>query len=491
VIVAPAIVVAVLGYVSLRQWAAAAEVLLREQARDVAGMAADKVTMALRMTQEPFLGRLQALLASDRVATTAIDTLLAETPLIRRLCLFDDRGELLYPASSREGDSPLVARLWAARGGVDTRVGAGYMVVGGESYVFVLLPTPRERPVLAVFTHDPEVLRREVLEPALITSNSPTILAVIDATGHPFYSRAPVEHAERLVSVAFRDGLPNWRLEVYQPPGTSPRQTVRRQVMLFTVAFGVLITVIVAGTTMTFRLIRRETEMARLKSDFVAHVSHDLKTPLSVIRMFAETLEMGRVKDEAGRHHYLGVISRESVRLSRLIDNVLDFSRIEEGRQRYDYRATAVEPLIRETLEAFTYPLTQLGFAVEVRVDANLPDVPLDADAIGQALANLIDNAIKYAAEGKWLTITARSDGRQLALTVADRGPGIPAGEQARIFEKFYRVGRSETQGRRGTGLGLALVRHIAEGHRGRVTVEGAPGEGSRFTLWLPLTLDA
>ena len=227
--------------------------------------------------------------------------------------------------------------------------------------------------------------------------------------------------------------------------------------------------------------------MARLKSDFVANVSHDLKTPLSVIRMFGETLDMGRITDEGGRREYYRVIARESERLSRLIDNVLDFSRIEGGRQIYRMAPTAIEPLIRSVLEAFDYPLAQHGFKVDVDVAPDLPDVPADADAIGQALANLVDNAIKYSDDERALAVSARVVDGRLAITVADRGLGIPPHEHAKIFEKFYRAGRSDTQGRRGSGVGLTLVRHIAEAHGGDVTVESAPGAGSRFTLRLPL----
>jgi signal transduction histidine kinase len=227
--------------------------------------------------------------------------------------------------------------------------------------------------------------------------------------------------------------------------------------------------------------------MARLKSDFVANVSHDLKTPLSVIRMFGETLEMGRVTDEDRRQEYYRVITREGERLSRLIDNVLDFARIEGGRRTYEMTPTAIEPLIRGTLEAFVYPLAQQGFKVEVSVAADLPEVTLDADAVGQALANLIDNAIKYSGDERALTVDARVVDGWLVLAVSDRGLGIAREEQAKIFEKFYRVGRSDTQGRRGSGMGLALVRHIAEAHGGTIAVESVPGEGSRFSLRLPL----
>jgi signal transduction histidine kinase len=301
------------------------------------------------------------------------------------------------------------------------------------------------------------------------------------------YSRVPLAGADRVVSVTVGDELPAWRVALYQPAGMSPRAAARRQITLFTTAFGLLLVVIAAGLVATYRLVRGERQMARLKADFVANVSHDLKTPLSLIRMFAETLEMGRVADEGRRQEYYRVIIRESERLSRLIDNVLDFSRIEGGRQTYDIVPTAVEPLVRDTVESFDYLLAEQAFDVRVEVAADLADVPLDGAAVGQALANLIDNAIKYSGETKSLAVDARIDGGYLTLTVTDQGIGIPLGEQQRIFEKFYRVGRSDTQGRRGSGVGLALVRHIAEAHDGRVTLESRPGHGSRFTLWFPL----
>jgi signal transduction histidine kinase len=203
--------------------------------------------------------------------------------------------------------------------------------------------------------------------------------------------------------------------------------------------------------------------------------------------MYGETLEMGRVSDAAQRDAYYRVITRESERLSRLIDNVLDFSRIEGGRRTYERALSAVEPVVRESLEPFAWQLAQGGFAVDVDVAPNLPDVRMDAAAVGQALSNLIDNAIKYSGDGKRLEVTAAVTDGALHLAVTDDGIGIPAGEHTRIFEKFYRVGHSETQGRRGSGVGLALVRHVAQAHGGRVTVESRSGHGSRFTLVLPV----
>jgi len=142
---------------------------------------------------------------------------------------------------------------------------------------------------------------------------------------------------------------------------------------------------------------------------------------------------------------------------------------------------------VRETLEAFAYPLSQQAFKVDVTVAPDLPEVPMDPEAVGQALANLVDNAIKYSADDRVLSVQAHVEGGALVLAVGDHGIGIPRAEQARIFDKFYRAGRSDTQGRRGSGVGLALVRHVAEAHGGSVSVVSAPGEGSRFTLRLPL----
>jgi len=486
-IAVPATIVALLGYISIRQWEKSSELLYREQARDMAAMAAAKVEMMLRHEEDAFLNRLQAALDADGPSARAVGEVLDHSPLVRRLYLVTRRGELLFPKAWNEGDAAVIGPLVAEATQGKLERGSKREVVAGHRVCLALLTGRRGEPVLAAFIRDTEVLRREIFETALGALESPTIFTVVDHEGRAVYSRAPVGDAQPILSVTFRETLPDWRLAVYQTADAAPRRAVRRQVMLFTGAYGVLLLVIIAGIVATWRLTRRETEMARLKSDFVANVSHDLKTPLSVIRMFGETLDMGRVTDEGGRREYYRVITRESERLSRLIDNVLDFSRIESGRQTYRMAPAAVEPLIRSTLEAFAYPLAQHGFKVDVDVPADLPEGSMDADAVGQALANLIDNAIKYSGDERALAVTVRVVDGRLAVTVADRGVGIAAPEHARIFEKFYRVGRSDTQGRRGSGVGLALVRHIAEAHGGDVIVESAPGEGSRFTLRLPL----
>jgi signal transduction histidine kinase len=485
--VVPAGIVAVLGYVSLRHWQASAEVLFREQARDMAVMAADKIEMTLRETEDALVDGLQAALQAPAPLDASLAAFVAAHPLMQRLWVFDRGGELLYPKVRTEGDGAIFARLLAeVSQGLWERGGRRELTAGDQIALAAVLRDRDGQPVLATLTWNVQVLCDAILARTIRTLEAPTILAVLDERGQPFYSKEPLAGADRVIAVPFRERLVAWRLAVYQPPGVSPRQAVRRQVMLFTAAFGVLLAVIVAGAAATWRLMRREAEMAQLKSDFVANVSHDLKTPLSVIRMFGETLEMGRVRDEGQRQEYYRVIARESERLSRLIENVLDFARIEGGRRAYTLAPTAVEPVIRDTLDAFEHPLASEGFKVEVRVPPDLPDVRVDGEAIAQALANLVDNAIKYSGERKALLVEARLVGGELAISVADEGIGIAPEEQGKVFEKFYRAGRSETQGRRGSGVGLALVRHIAEAHGGRASVESALGAGSRFTIWLP-----
>jgi signal transduction histidine kinase len=477
-------IVAALGWVSLRQWQRSADLLFREQARDTAAMAAEKVAMMLRHAEDEFFFRLEARLSAPPSAR-AIEELLGESPLVAGLYLFDRAGRFIYPARVDDGDAAVFGRVPAEAPPALWERGGRRDLVIGEHIVVAAILRRGDAPVLAAVVRDLGVLKRDVLEQTLAGLKGPTIVAVVDHLDRRVWGGAPVEHAEPLTAVAFRDELPRWRLALYEAPDFGPRRAVRRQIMIFSGALAVLLAVIVAGIAAAWRLTRRETEMARLKSDFVANVSHDLKTPLSVIRMFGETLEMGRVTDETKREEYYRVITREAERLSRLIDNVLDFSRIEGGRRRYDLAPASIEPLVRDTLDAFAFPLAQQRFTVEIDLP-ELPEIAIDAEAVGQALANLVDNAIKYAGDRRLLRISAGLRDGYLALSVEDQGIGIPREEQARIFEKFYRVGRSDTQGGRGSGVGLALVRHVADAHGGRVTVASAPGQGSRFTLWLP-----
>jgi signal transduction histidine kinase len=483
-----AAVLAVLGYLSLRQWEMSAELLFREQARDMARMAAEKVEMTLAMAEDDALAGIQELVARPDLSPRVVDEWRAGRPLVARAYLLDRQGRVLYPPAPSADDAELVARVTAeVPQSLWDRGGRRRLVAGDKIVLAAMVRTASGAPLLAALCRDHDRLGRELFEKTLEGLEGKSVVAVVDGSNRTIFASGPLDGAEKVATAPLGNVHPAWHIAFYQPAGASPRDAVRRQAAVFTGAFALLLVVIVLGLVASYRLVRRESEMARLKADFVANVSHDLKTPLSLIRMFGETLEMNRIADEPTRREYYRVITRESERLTRLIDNVLDFSRIESGRQRYDIVPSAVEPVVQEVLEAFRHPLAQGGFKVDVDVEPDLPEVPMDPEAISQALGNLVDNAIKYSAERRRLAVSARRHGHEVRLSLEDEGIGIPPAETVRIFEKFYRVGRSETQGRRGSGVGLTLVKHIVEAHGGRVTVESRPGGGSRFTLHLPL----
>jgi hypothetical protein len=241
------------------------------------------------------------------------------------------------------------------------------------------------------------------------------------------------------------------------------------------------------GAYLLWRDTRREVALAAMRSQFVSAVSHELKTPLTAIRMFAESLQMGRPADLEGRGEYLETIVNESERLTRLLNNVLDFSKIERNRKTYHRQLTALDEVVRRSARAMHYPLEQEGFALHVRIEADLPPARVDRDAIEQAVLNLLANAMKYSGDSREIELRLRCEDGSAVIDVEDRGLGIESGEQERIFDRFYRVPDAAFNGVPGAGLGLTLVRHIAEAHGGRITVDSVPGEGSTFSLFIPL----
>ncbi len=241
------------------------------------------------------------------------------------------------------------------------------------------------------------------------------------------------------------------------------------------------------GAYLVWRDVRRDLRMAELRSQFVSSVSHELKTPLTAIRMFAETLRLGRSGDPQAQEEYLETIVNESERLTRLVDNVLDFSKIEQGKKIYHAESTALEEVVSAAARAMHYPLAQQGFQLRVEVEEGVPAVRADRDAIEQAILNLLTNAMKYSGQAREIDLRLhRSNGRAV-IQVTDRGVGIAPEEQGRIFEKFYRVPTRENELVPGTGLGLTLVAHTAKAHGGEVRVSSAPGQGSTFSIEFPL----
>lgn len=250
---------------------------------------------------------------------------------------------------------------------------------------------------------------------------------------------------------------------------------------------GLLNVVLIAGIGVVYRTVRREIELAQLKSDFVSNVSHEIKTPLALIRMFGETLQLKRVKSEAKKQEYYDTIVQESERLTRLINNILNFSRMEAGKKEYNFEQVDLNALVEGVLKNYHAHLEHEGFTVRVETDRRLPFVHVDSGAVSEAILNVIDNAVKYSREKKYVRVSTGLEGASVFIDIEDHGIGIDPRQQKRIFEKFYRVSSGLTHQAGGTGLGLTLVKHIMDAHRGAITLRSEVGKGSTFRLTIPI----
>jgi len=263
-------------------------------------------------------------------------------------------------------------------------------------------------------------------------------------------------------------------------PGSTGRENENRRRLMLAILL-LVAGAFVFGSFTTVRLVRRELRIAQLQSDFAATVSHEFRSPLTGIRQLGEMLLAGRAaNDEPRRRQYYELICRESDRLKRLVENVLDFARIEDGRKQYRFERIDTAEWLRGLAG-----IASERRAVEVDLPAGLPPVEGDRDALSSAVLNLLDNAIKYSPDGAAVSLRANGEGGWVTIGVRDQGCGIAPEEQRRIFDRFHRGPEASGGPAQGVGLGLALVKRIADGHGARIRVESAPGRGSTFYLSL------
>ncbi len=347
---------------------------------------------------------------------------------------------------------------------------------------------------VAGFIIDTDYLKQEFL-PQVINTSLPmkfpaqtldnVIVRVYDAKHNLIYATKPGKgQGEETVT-----GLP-FVTDVYvaiQSRTMTPEQWARWNFIVNLSLSILMTTVLIGGIVLALRTASRELKVSQMKTDFVSNVSHELRTPLSSVRVFGEFLRLGRVSEPEKIREYGQYIETESRRLTQLINNILDFSKIESGRKTYQFERADVGEVIADTLKTLEVQLEQNGFQIIFEApERPLPPAVIDADAVAQAFMNLLDNAVKYSASAKEITVRLDQEEGFIRLSVTDHGIGIPREEQGKIFDKFYRVSTGLVHDVKGSGLGLALVKHIVEAHRGRVTVKSEPGRGSSFTIHLP-----
>ena len=311
--------------------------------------------------------------------------------------------------------------------------------------------------------------------------------ALLDGRGRVFHQTGalPIQDGvRRLASVPLGPGLPHWQVAVYAK--TSARPGGKAFALLSSLLVGGFVASVLLGGSVLLWQARRSWADARRKTTFVSNVSHELKTPLTTIRMYAELLQEGRVRDEAKRRRYLDVIAAESQRLTRLVNNVLDFSRLEQGRKRYAPEDLDLTAEFHRVLDTQAERIQEAG----MRLVRRAPDGPLpcttDRDSFEQVLLNLVDNAVKYASTGGEVVAELAAEGERLRVRVLDRGPGVPRAHEKRIFEMFHRVDESLTARQPGSGLGLAIARRVVRDLGGDLTYRPREGGGASLEVSLP-----
>jgi signal transduction histidine kinase len=324
-------------------------------------------------------------------------------------------------------------------------------------------------------------------KPVTVSGAAPTSVPFVDERTFPlvFFDRELLEYA-----APYEQSRETWRLRTTYGSQTIPEiVTANTQPQLALMI--VLAMVMAGGVFFVASAAAREVRVAELKSNFVASVSHDLKTPLALIQLFAETLELGRVRNPERAQEYYRIINTEARKLTRLIENILDFSRMEAGLRPYRRAPADMGAVTRQVLDDMASQFNQMQFNVRLQVEPHLPCVNVDEDAVEQAIENLLANAMKYSGDSRDIDVSVGRANSHVCVSVKDRGIGISRREQRRIFRKFYRVNSGLGGGPQGTGLGLAIVDHTMRGHGGFVRVDSEPDRGSTFTLHFPVAASA
>jgi len=314
-------------------------------------------------------------------------------------------------------------------------------------------------------------------------NSPPSSMSFVDEKSLPlvFFDRELLEYA-----APYEQARETWRVRtgygVQTIPAIVSASTSPQLVLMIVLAL-----VMAGGVFFVAGAAAREVRVAELKSNFVASVSHDLKTPLALIQLFAETLELGRIRTQERAQEYYRIINTEARKLTRLIENILDFSKMEAGLRPYKMTPTDLGKLTTQVLSEMNSQFNQAHFSVQTRVEPNLPSVMVDEDAVEQAVENLLVNAIKYSGTSRTIDVHVGREKQHVCVSVIDRGIGISRREQKKIFRKFYRIDSGLDGGPQGCGLGLAIVDHTMRGHGGFVRVDSEPDRGSTFSLHFPI----
>jgi signal transduction histidine kinase len=310
-------------------------------------------------------------------------------------------------------------------------------------------------------------------------------LSIVDEDGGAVYAPNGAAASASVASVPLEFPYPRWRLEA-APAGVTPEEEAAGQFRWGALQIALAAALLVVGAAMAVRASSREMRALRLKADFVSNMTHELQSPLTSIKLHAELLRTERLGTPAEIAECGTFIEREADRLSRLVNNVLDFGRIDAGRKTYRFREVSLVAIVEGVVEELYPRVERANLYVDFEAERDVPLAIADPAAVGQAVANVLDNAVKWSKPGDRIEIRCGARAGWAWVSIGDSGPGIASEEHARIFERFYRIETGLQHDVQGSGIGLALVKHVVDAHRGRVRVASEPGRGSTFTIELP-----
>jgi two-component system phosphate regulon sensor histidine kinase PhoR len=428
-----------------------------------------------------------------------LPTAARETPTVRAILVIDPQSPNhdVLAFTSRAGGGPeddAFRRLFVERIYADLQLTDPpdelrhlHKVYGGQSHlVSYAQRMSAGRSYLVVAWHDVPRIVHEVLPRLFPDAAGSSRANVVDEEGKVVFG-PPLRGGGFTVGRPFPTTLYNWRLQVALTSAEELGRRVERRRLVEMLMVGFSCVVVLAGMAVVLVAARRERRLSELKSDFVANVSHELKTPLALVRMFTELLLSGRVASDDKRREYMQIIMNESERLTALIENVLDFAKFERGKSAFEFQEGDLGPVVLRAIDIYRYRAEREGITVQTDIAAGLPVAKFDNRALELVVMNLLDNAFKYAKDGKLVKVAACARGSDLEIRVSDDGPGIAPEDRRRIFDRFVRGKSGVEKQVRGSGIGLALVKHIAQSHGGDAWVESVLGRGSTFIVTLPV----
>jgi signal transduction histidine kinase/tetratricopeptide (TPR) repeat protein len=287
------------------------------------------------------------------------------------------------------------------------------------------------------------------------------------------------------VATYFKNNFPPWRFEFFMG-GMEDFGIVNIKKNFYFLTILTILVLLTFGTVLVVRTIAHEMDVLRIKSDFVSSVSHEFKTPITSIKALIERLQQGKVKSSHKKKEYYSVISQDADKLSSLVRNILDFSKVEEGQKEYVFQETDVTHLIKDEIENFRRDI-YAGIKIESQISRNIPRLDVDRAAFSLALNNLLENAVKFSLGKKEIFVKVTKDAENIIIEIEDKGMGISSSDVDKIFDKFYQGKSATQQSVKGTGLGLTLVKHVMDAHEGKVLVKSKIGQGSTFSLVFPI----